>query len=175
MLRKKDAVDLRSRWTVVEKLKESCTAAQGICAVGFVVLILMLAGACYKVATRQQPFLTGLGEGVADLVCLVALFFGARFFKGIGETGQPFKERRVRDLEIVANCCILLSVLPGFVTWAVGLALSAVSGGAAVPGALDFGIGLVNLPLFWISFLSKSFALVFRYGCILQQQDDGLV
>lgn len=107
-----------------------------------------------------------------ELVMLVPVFVLLRqFFGGIGSTGRPFELERAKELSQVGALMLWMGVLAGpvgnLLTWLFSMWMG-----------FEFSvenIGQVALPAFILGIFAFLFARVFEYGCILQQEDDGLV
>ncbi len=127
-------------------------------------------GALFITETAPLPYMVRLlsfgGLGLA------ILFLGARFFGRIAREGSPFRRERARELGCIAGLIIVASFAPGL------LMLASMAVGVALVGsdwALSYEFDLVNYALIVCGCLLLVFAKVFEYGCILQEQDDGLV
>ena len=102
---------------------------------------------------------------------LAMLFLGARFFGRIAKSGEAFRRERARELGLIAKLAIVLSFAPGVLVWTtlkVGALLLPEWPVAYEGNLFSYGPVVCGCLLF-------AFAKVFEYGCILQEQDDGLV
>ena len=66
---------------------------------------------------------------------------------------------------------------PGLVSWLAQKALLATGAlPALTQGAAAFeSMTIVDFPLLYAGLIIEAFAMIISYGCLLQQQDDGLV
>lgn len=102
---------------------------------------------------------------------LAMLFLGARSFGRIAKSGEAFRRERARELGLIAKLAIVLSFAPGVLVWTtlkVGALLLPEWPVAYEGNLFSYGPVVCGCLLF-------AFAKVFEYGCILQEQDDGLV
>ena len=105
------------------------------------------------------------------LLLAVIFWVGARFFRRISVSGEPFRPERARELSHVADLLLVLAIVPGLLeagTLWLGVVL--------LPGvSYDITYGFLNYGLLAGAILMLAFVRVFSYGCLLQQQDDELV
>ena len=154
----KKADKARSRGEILCELQEQCVGAQGICMVGTVICLMFFAGKCWAAANGTLPFLGYVNEALQYLLWGAVLSVGARYFGRSSKLGGPFRPERVKELKAIS--WLVLFSFPQTV--------------ALVHGAFDFGL-VVNFPILWAALVIGAFALIISYGCVLQQQDDGLV
>lgn len=159
----------------VARLGERGVVAQGVCVVGAILFAIGFAGTCWQGIQGMKPLLTCLNDGLADLIWVAMLALGARFFSASSKQGGPFKVGRAKELGAIAALTVCLSFVPGILIWLVGFAPVACSAGPSLTeGVVAFG-EMVHVELLYAGFVLLTFADIFRYGCLLQQEDDGLV
>lgn len=112
--------------------------------------------------------LTALFQSVLFAAALFALL---RFFKGVRDTRQPFSLARAQDIQHLALLVLSAGIVPG-VLGAVAL--------WGVYEAFDYGpraLGgnIVDAACIACGAFLLVFACIFRYGCVLQEQDDRLL
>ena len=164
-----------SRWKIFSELSERCVAAQGICMVGFILFLMLLAGTCWAGFNGSKELLPCVNEGCRLALWVALCFVGARFFGRSSKEGGPFREGRARELKAISKLAILSSFVPGLVTWLLGMVLLACDADPVLTQSLtEFG-QIVDLPSLYAGFVIGAFALIISYGCVLQQQDDGRV
>ncbi len=156
-------------------MRERCSLAQGACAVGFALSLFMLAMTISRGLRGASPLLTCVDDGCLWLIWTALLFIGARFFGCARWEGGPFRAGRAGELKAISVLTVLSSFVPGLVTWLLGKVLLAASMDPSLTQeAIEFG-QIVNIPVLYAGFVISAFALIISYGCVLQQQDDGLV
>lgn len=116
-----------------------------------------------------------LPQIVLDLAALLLigamLWVGMRFFGRIGSTGEPFRRERARDLTTVAWLLLAYAIVPGVLH-----AIALLVGTRLAPAAsYEISYGLVSYFSLVAFCLVLGLGRIFAYGCILQEQDDGLV
>lgn len=166
-----------SRATVLVEMGRSCEGAQGICVVGTIIVALNL-GVCALTCVRGETTPVALlGDAVRCLIWAVSLILGARYFRRAGKDGGPFRAGRTRELKVISKLVILSSFAPGLVSWLAQKALLATGAlPALTQGAAAFeSMTIVDFPLLYAGLIIEAFAMIISYGCLLQQQDDGLV
>ena len=125
-----------------------------------------------ELITNDSALIARFVRDVSSALLLVAIsWVGARFFRRIAKTGEPFRPERARELFLVADLLVALAIAPGLLEagalWLGVTLLPTVS--------YDITYGILNYGLLIGAFLLLAFARVFSYGCLLQQQDDELV
>ena len=171
----KKADKARSRGEILCELQEQCVGAQGICMVGAVICLMFFAGKCWAAANGTMPFLGCVNEALQYLLWGAALSVGARYFGRSSKLGGPFRPESVQELKAISWLVLFSSFVPGMFAWLLGKVLGVFPQTAAlVHGAFDFDL-VVNFPILWAALVIGAFALIISYGCVLQQQDDGLV
>lgn len=117
--------------------------------------------------------LTCLNDGLTALIWAAMFILGARFFSASSKQGGPFRIGRARELGAIAVLAMCLLFVPGLITWLAGLAVCS-SEPSLVEGAITFG-EVAHVEVLYAGLILLAFAGIFRYGCLLQQEDDGLV
>ncbi len=171
----KKAKKTKSRGEILCELQEQCVGAQGICMVGFVLFLLMLTSTCYLGIIGEKSFIACVNDGLLQVLWTVLCFIGARFFSRAGKEGGPFRPERVRELEAISRLAIVASFVPGLFSWLLWHVLHVCAPASGlISDTVEFD-QIVNFPLLYAGFVISAFALIISYGCVLQQQDDGLV
>ena len=166
---------VKSRGEILCELQEQCVGAQGICMTGSVICAMFFVGKCWAAVNGTMPFLSCVNEALQYLLWAATLFIGARYFSRSGKEGGPFRPERVGELRAISWFILFSSFAPGLFTWLLGKVLAAIPEAATLmQGAINFG-QVVNFPILWAALVVGAFALIISYGCVLQQQDDGLV
>lgn len=166
---------LESRSESVAKMGERCVCAQGLCMVGAILFAIGFAGTCWQGIQGMKPLLSCLNDGLVALIWVAMLVLGARFFSASSKQGGPFRIGRAKELGVIAILAMCLSFVPGLITWLAGLAIAAFSSDPSLTeGAIAFG-EVAQVEVLYVGFILLAFADIFRYGCLLQQEDDGLV
>lgn len=172
---RRDSQSGDSRWTISSKLSEQCVTAQGICMVGFIFFLMSLVSTCWAGFNGSRELLPCVNEGCRLVLWVALCFVGARFFGHSSKEGGPFREGRARELKAISKLAIASSFVPGLVTWLLGMALLAFDVDPVLTqGVTTFG-QIIDFPSLYAGFIIGAFALIISYGCVLQQQDDGLV
>ena len=164
-----------SRWEIFSKLSERCVTAQGICMVGFILFLMLLSSTCWAGFNGSKELLPCVNEGCRLALWVALCFVGARFFGRSSKEGGLFREGRARELKAISKLAIASSFVPGLVTWLLGMVLLACDVDPLLTqGVTTFG-QIIDIPSLYAGFIIGAFALIISYGCVLQQQDDGLV
>ena len=112
-----------------------------------------------------------IGVLLGSILGAAALLVAAHFFSAVGTTRQPFTAERARDLKRIG----ILLVIQGLTSRLVGMfATLAVFSALGYHGSWSFSEVIDIAPLA-LGACILMFAHVFAYGCILQEQDDGLL
>ena len=122
--------------------------------------------------TNASAPIAHIARAISSALLLMAIFWvGARFFRRIAVSGEPFRPERARELSHVADLLLVLAIAPGLVEagtlWLGVVLLPDVS--------YDITYGFLNYGLLVGAILMIAFVRIFSYGCLLQQQDDELV
>ncbi len=174
---------MNNRETTLSALRRSCAVSRNVCYACLVltVLLALLVGLfLVPVANTDRALLATLvGEtgmsvvgttvhAVALLaITALALLRGAWLFGDIAEKGDPFRPEQARAIRGIARILVVLSFAPPL----LGSLAELVAGNAEnVTVHLAVDLGILALALFL-----GALARVFEYGCILQEEDDGLV
>lgn len=112
-----------------------------------------------------------IGVFLGMLLCVSALLVAGRFFSAVAATRRPFTTERACDLRRIG---ILLMVA------GLGSRLAGMVATLAVFAAFGYDGSWSFAELFDPAALAAGvcvlvFARIFEYGCVLQEQDDGLV
>lgn len=172
---RRDSQSGDSRWTISSKLSEQCVAAQGICMVGFILFLMLLSSTCWAGFNGSKELLPCVNEGCRLVLWVALCFVGARFFGRSSKEGGPFREGRVRELKAISKLAIASAFVPGLVTWLLGMVLLACGADPVLTQSATEFDQIFDFPSFYAGFIIGAFALIISYGCVLQQQDDGLV
>ncbi len=156
------------------EMREQCREAKGVCIVGCVLLAALLFTSCQAAAVGDKALLTCVNECCSYVIWMATCLVGVRFFSQAGKKGGPFRQECVRDIKVISRLVLLSSCVPGLVCWIASKALETDASSALAAGAVEFG-QIVDLPLLYAGLVIWAFALIIEYGCVLQQQDDGLV
>ena len=171
----KKADKTRSRGEILCELQERCVGAQGICMVGFAVFFLLLIGTCRQGIIGEKPFLDCVNDGLFQVLWMILCLVGARFFSRAGKEGGPFRPGRARELKVISKLAIASSFVPGLFAWLLWYVLHVFAPESGlIQDTVEFG-QIINFPMLYAGFVISALALIISYGCVLQQQDDGLV
>lgn len=172
---RRDSQSGDSRCTISSKLSEQCVAAQGICMVGFILSLMLLASTCWAGFNGSKELLPCVNEGCRLALWVALCFVGARFFGRSSKEGGPFREGRACELQAISKLAIASSFVPGLVAWLLGMMLLACDVDPLLTQSATKFEQIFDFPSFYAGFIIGAFALIISYGCVLQQQDDGLV
>lgn len=164
-----------SRWKIFSELSERCVTAQGICMVGFILFLMLLSSTCWAGFNGSKELLPCVNEGCRLALWVALCFVGARFFGRSGKEGGPFREGRVRELKAISKLAIASAFVPGLASWLLGMVLLACGADPELTQSATKFEQIFDFPSFYAGFIIGAFALIISYGCVLQQQDDGLV
>ena len=116
---------------------------------------------------NQLPILRFVSYFVETPLLLAMLWIGSRFFGRAARQEGPLRPERAFELKLVGMLLIAYSFVPDLVAVLVqGLGPSTLGGGShGIGQIMPFALGVFML----------AFARVFKYGSMLQQQDDELV
>lgn len=168
---------VQARAGIARSIKRLCLLSQMVCAIGGAICLVRFAWLAICLAAPaaimqgdglvvSSPVWAGPVRYVLEAAALMA---ATRFFGAIVHTVRPFDLPRCRELKIVAALLALAAALPALLSV---LAASLHLGGTSVAAA---SIEPVDLPLLSCGIFLSVLADVFRLGCVLQDQDDGLV
>lgn len=94
------------------------------------------------------------------------------FFRAIGQTGRPFDVERARELAQVGTLLVWMGIAV-FLTG--GIELLAFGDALQTAAQGSHGTNVYAADVFLLGAFMFIFARIFEYGCILQQEDDGIV
>lgn len=100
---------------------------------------------------------------LSSALAVVGMLRGQRLCARIGASGTPFRFEFVVDLRFIAGVMLAAGIVPSFA-----------GGVAALAAGQAFAVALDSSLLFAGGILAAA-SKVFEYGCILQEQDDGLL
>lgn len=112
-----------------------------------------------------------IGTLLGQALCIGALLMAGRFFRAVGKTRRPFTTERAHDLQRIG----VLLTAAGLGSRLVGVCTTlAVFAALGYDGSWSFG-EVFDPAALAAGVCVLMFARVFEYGCVLQEQDDGLV
>lgn len=121
----------------------------------------------YVTYGRTLPIEAIIANFVATPILLAMLWVGARFFRRSAREEGPLRPARAFELRLVAFLLIAYAILPGVI------------GNVAVPAGIrvlgGYSSMIVSTTPLALGVFMLAFARVFKYGSMLQQQDDELV
>jgi len=168
----------------IKKMKKVCKVIQVGCFIALLAFILVWLLIAYFLVADIIKGIVGLGEAVhlilfGAFVCSF-LIIALRAFSDIVKGESPFSQKQVKRLRVLGTILLICTILETAVPF---LPIASVYGGEVLGKSVgvvttsnaDPPIVKLNAPMLIMSAMCYGFAIIFKYGVLLQQLSDDTV